>query len=259
MNRREFAYLTAFAGLLSDKAEAARNRAEISRIPSAAGLITEMIFVDDCVRLAMYDPGISKAAKTALTSFPDYVRNGSLCPESLAPHSAETYALAAGRKCSEALNRYRQPNSPEARLYQDIGIMRDVSATGGCNPGKPGPVEDLLNVLHVRRRLGLHTLNPDDDIHHWLEGIIGWWREQRDFRSDLASAYTSPDTTKMREFVAEFYNPGEALIRLARNFQFGEVAPADAFTPAFDRAREGTGYARGLRTALEDLRKLPQP
>jgi hypothetical protein len=259
MNRREFAYVSAFAGLVTAHARAERTSGSGAKIPSAAGLITEMVFLDDCVRLAMYDPAISKPAKTALTSFPDYVRNGILSPALSDAHSAEGYALAAGRRCSEALNHYRQPNSPEARLYQDIGVMHDLATTAGRNPAKPGPVADLLDVLHVRRRLGLHTLNPDDDIQNWLEGIVTWWREQRDLRAALAAAYTSPDSARMREFFAGFYNPADPLIRLARNFQFGEVSPPDAFSPAIDHAQRGSGYSRALAAAVEDLRQVPQP
>ena len=152
--------------------------------------------------------------------------------------------------------KYRQPITAEARLYQDVAIMRDLAAKAGRNPEKGGPVEDLLTVLHVRRRLGLHTLNPDDDIHHWLEGIVTWWREQQELRAALASAYTSPDSGKMREFVAGFYNPADPVIRLAREFEFGEVAPADAFKMAMDQARNGTGYARALGNAVEQLRGM---
>ena len=259
MNRREFAYVTAFAGLVTAHARGERTAGSAPKIPNAAGLITEMVFLDDCVRLAMYDPEISKPAKTALTAFPDYVRNGTLSPGHMDGQSAECYALVAGRRFSEALGRHRQPNSVEARLYQDIGVMHDLASTAGRNPAKPGPVADLLDVLHVRRRLGLHTLNPDDDIQNWLEGIVTWWRDQRDLRAALAATYTSPDSTKMREFVAGFYSPTEPLIRLARDFQFGEVAPPEAFSPALNHARQGGGYSRALVAAVEDLRKMPQP
>jgi hypothetical protein len=259
MNRREFAYVTAFAGLAASQARAERTSGTAAKIPEAAGLITEMVFLDDCVRLAMYDPEISKPAKTALTTLPDFVHQGILSPHSIDAKSAEGYALLAGHRFSEALKRQRQPNSPEARLYQDVGVMHDLASTAGRNPAKPGPVGDLLDVLHVRRRLGLHTLNPDDDIHNWLEGIVTWWREQRDLRASLAAAYTSPDNAKMREYAAGFYNPADPLIRLARDFQFGEVAPPDAFPPALNRARQGSGYARALAAAVEDLRKAPQP
>src|SRR5262249_15832206 len=103
---REFAYVTAFAGWFAASAKSSAN------MPEGAGLITEMVFLDDCVRLAMYDPEIPKNAKSALTAFPDYVRNGTLAPSSpqvsLAAKSPERYALHAGHRCSESLNRHRQ-------------------------------------------------------------------------------------------------------------------------------------------------------
>src|SRR5215831_21192814 len=114
MNRRDFAYLTAFAGLVSANARAERPPEHSGKIPAAAGLITEMTFLDDCVRLAMYDPEISKAAKTALTSFPDFVHNGTLSPPAVGTKSQEAFALTAGRHCSAAFRQHRKPDSAEA-------------------------------------------------------------------------------------------------------------------------------------------------
>jgi hypothetical protein len=259
MNRRDFAYVSAFAGLVAAQARGERTSGSTGKTPNAAGLITEMVFLDDSVRLAMYDAEISKPAKAALTTFPDFVRNGALSPAQIDTASGEGYALAAGHRISGALTQHRQPDSPDARLYQDIGVMHDLATTAGRNPAKAGPVGDLLDVLHVRRRLGLHTLNPDDDIQNWLEGIVTWWRDQRDLRASLAAIYSSPDNTKMHEYVAGFYNPSDPAIRLARTFQFGEVAPEDAYLPALSRARQGCGYARALAAGLDELRKLPQP
>jgi hypothetical protein len=139
-------------------------------------------------------------------------------------------------------------------LYQDIAVMRDISAKAGCEPDKSAPVGDLLNVLHVRRRLGLHTLNPDDNIQAWLEGIVTWWRDQHHLRDALAAAYTTPDPGKMHEFTSDFYNPADPLIRLARGLQVAEVAPADAFRPALEQARSGSHYGRALAEAMESLR-----
>jgi hypothetical protein len=60
----------------------------------------------------------------------------------------------------------------------------------------------------------------------------------------------------MREFAADFYRPADPLIRLARGFQTAEVAPADAFRPAMEQARNASHYARGLAEAVESLRKM---
>jgi len=258
MNRRQFAYVSAFAGAVAagKHGEAA---VQPGRIPEAAGLITEMVFLDDCVRIAMYDPALSAAAKTALTDNGDFVRNGALSPASSASKTPAQFALAAGRLSSEALNRQRRPNSPEARLYQDIAVMRDLTAAAGCDPSKPGPVGDLLDILHVRCRLEFHTLIPDDGsletVHPWVEGIVTWWRDQRDLRAALASAYTSPDKAKMREFAASFYDPSHPLIRAARGFQFGWLTPADALPAALEQARKSAGYARALADATDAIRR----
>jgi hypothetical protein len=256
MNRREFAYVTGFSSAL---AAAGTGGATVhprpGRIPEAAGLVSEMVFLDDCVRLSMYDPAAKPEVKKALTAHPDFVRNGALWPGAPAG-SSEEIALAAGHGFFQALRRHRKPDSVEARLYQDVAVMRDISSRAGCEPDKSAPVGDLLNVLHVRRRLGLHTLNPDDNIQSWLEGIVSWWREQRDLRDALAAAYTTPDSGKMREFAADFYNPADPLIRLARGFQIADVAPADAFRPALEQARGGSHYGRALAEAVESLRKM---
>ena len=214
--------------------------------------------VDDCVRLAMYDAALSPAAKTALTAHPDFVRNGALWPAS-ETRSGETFALSAGRLASESLRRHRQPDSPEARLYQDVAVLRDLAAKAGCDPDKAAPVADLLDVLHVRRRLGLHTLNPDEEIQPWLEGIVTWWRQERDLRAALAGAYSSPDAGRMREFAADFYHAQDPIIRLVRGFQFAEVAPADTMPPALEQARRGSGYARALAGAIDSLRTMTAP
>jgi hypothetical protein len=258
MNRREFAYLSAFAGALSTPAHAGR-AGQPERIPEAAGLIAEMVFIDDCVRVAMYDPALPAAAKTALTSHGDFVRNGVFFPDGSVAVTSEIYALEAGKLFSAALARRRGPSTPEARLYQDIAVMRDLAVKDGCDPSKPAPVADLFDLLHVRRRLGLHTLNPDNDIHKWLEGVITWWRDEHDLRAGLAAIYTAPDAAKTREFVSDFYNPADPLIRLARAFQFAEGPPADAFRPAMSQAPSGSRYARALAEAVEGIRSLPQP
>lgn len=263
MNRRQFACLTTIAGAVAPGALAERgtDRAATAagHVPEAAGLITEMVFLDDCVRIGMYDRGLPAAAKRALTAHPDFVRNGAVWPTGADTATAEKFALAAGRACSRALERQRQKNSAEARLYQDIAVLRDLAAKGGRNPDRAAPVGDLLDTLHVRRRLGLHTLNPDENIQGWLEGIVTWWKDQRELRAALAAGYTAPDARKVREFVSEFYNPADALIRLARNFQFGEVAPAEALGAALDQARTASRYAHALAAAAAAMREIKPP
>jgi hypothetical protein len=263
MNRREFGRLTTVASAMAQQILADRGTdraaAAAGRIPEAAGLITEMVFLDDCVRIGMYDRALPAAAKVALTAHPDFVRNGALWPSGGDSSTSEKFALAAGRACSRALERERQPNSAEARLYQDIAVLRDLAAKGGCNADEKAPVGDLLDVLHVRRRLGLHTLNPDENIQAWLEGIVTWWRDERDLRAALAAAYTTPDARKVRELVTGFYNPTDALIRLARDFQFGEVAPEDALGPALEQARGASRYARAMAMALAAIRDIKPP
>jgi hypothetical protein len=261
MNRRQFAYVTALSGAVAGtRAEGAA--AQPGRIPEAAGLITEMVFLDDCIRVAMYQPALSEAAKNALAEYSDFVRNGALAPAGSA-RTAQQFALTAGRLCSEALNRRRRPNSAEARLYQDIAVMRDLAAAAGCDPDKPGPVADLLDVLHVRRRLGLHTLIPDDEnlqvMQAWLSGVCAWWKDQRDLRAALGATYSSPDSAKMREFAAGFYDAKHPLIKLARGFQFGQLVPPAGLPAALEQARQGGGYARALADAAEALQNAPQP
>jgi hypothetical protein len=258
MNRREFAYLSALSGALSTPARAGRAGAP-ERIPEAAGLITELVFIDDCVRVSMYDPTLSSAAKSALTSHGDFARNGLLFPGGSDAKTPEVYALEAGKIFSTALARRRSPNTAEARLYQDIAVMRDLAVKDGCDPSKSAPVTDLFDLIHVRRRLGLHTLNPDGDIHKWLEGVVTWWRDEHDLRAALAAIYTAPDSAKTREFVSDFYNPADPLIRLARGFQFAEVLPADSLRPAMNQASSGSRYAHALAEAIEGIRSLPTP
>jgi hypothetical protein len=188
MNRREFAYVSALAGALSNAAGAKGATTQPARIPEAAGLITEMVFLDDCVRLAMYDPALSAASKSALAEHSDFVRNGALSPSNAAAKSALEYALAAGRVFSAALQRHRNPNSAEARVYQDVAVLRDLREHSGQHANGM-PAGDLLELLHVRRRLAFHTLIPDDatveDVHVWLEGICGWWNDQRNLRRPM--------------------------------------------------------------------------
>jgi hypothetical protein len=255
MNRRQFAKVTGLTGAFAATGSGATVHSRPGRIPEAAGLMSEIVFLDDCVRLAMYDPGLGGELKKALTAHPDFVRNGALWPGAAAKSSEEA-ALAAGHVCAQALRRHRRPDSAEARLYQDVAVIRDISAKAGCEPDKAAPVGDLLNVLHVRRRLGLHTLNPDDNIHQWLEGVVTWWRDQHDLRDALAAAYSAPDPGKMREFTAEFYNPADPPIRLVRGFQMADVAPQDMLRAALEQGRGGSHYSRALADALESLRKM---
>jgi len=205
MNRRQFAYVTALGSAVSAGTRAVAGT-QTGSIPEVAGLLSEMVFLDDCVRVAMYDPKLSVAAKTALAEHGDHVRDGALSPAGSSANTAPHFALTAGRLASEAFKRHRQPNSAEARLYQDVAVMRDLAAGAGCDPSKPGLVGDLLDLLHVRRRLALHTLIPDDGdlqaVQAWLEGVSTWWRDQRDLRVALAAAYSSPNKAKMREFAA---------------------------------------------------------
>ena len=259
MNRREFSYVAALSGALLPQGRAERARSSPSNLPNAAGLISEMVFLDDCVSIAMYDADLSPASKTALTAYPDFVRNGALWPASPNAKNAEQFALSAGHVCSEALAKHRRPDSPEARLYHDIAVMRDMARKAYCDPSKPAPVHDLLEIIHVRRRLGLHTYNPDPDIQVWLEGIISWWKDQSNLLTALAAIYSDPDPSKVDEYVSGFYNPDDAIIRLARGFQFSEVPPEETLRPALDRASGGSHYARALKEAVEGFRSLASP
>jgi hypothetical protein len=256
MNRREFAYVSALAGIVLEQAPASPSKGNSGKPSEAAGLLTEMIFVDDCVRLAMYDDALSKNAKKALTDFPDFVRNGLLSPPDLKSESAEKHALVAGRHLSAALREHRSATSPNALLYQDVVIMRDLANAAGRDPAKATGVLDLLNLLHTRRRLGLHTLNPDADIQVWLEGIVKWWRDQHVWLTAVASAYTSPDPAKLRETV-EFYNSADPLIGVARRFQFAQVAPVDMYKQAVAQAPRGSQYSRALHAAMVALQSEP--
>src|ERR1700744_6525051 len=114
MNRRQFAYVSALAGMVLEQAQGKSKEIAAENIPDAAGMITEMVFLDDCVRIAMYDPTLSKTAQKALTAFPGFVRNGALSPL-LDASSPERYALAAGRVYSEAFHSHRKSVSPESR------------------------------------------------------------------------------------------------------------------------------------------------
>lgn len=256
MNRREFAYLSALAGAILDRAHASPLEGHAGKTAEAAGLITEMVFLDDCVRLAMYDDAFSKKAKKALTDFPDFVRNGGLSPVDLKSGSAETFALVAGRHFSTALQKHRGTVAPDALLYQDVAIMRDLALSAGRDPGKATDLVDLLNLLHTRRRLGLHTLNPDPGIQLWLEGIVRWWRDQQAWREALASAYKSPDPVKLKSTL-EFYNPADPLIGIARQFQFAQVAPVDIYKQAVPQASRGSHYSRALCDATTALKSEP--
>jgi hypothetical protein len=259
MNRRQFACVTALAGAAPAGALAQRGAVQPGRIPDSAGLISEMVFLDDCVRVAMYDPSLPAAAKTALTGHPEGIHNGAQSPAGIASQTAPQFALASGRLLSAAFHSRRGNSSADARLYHDIAVMRDMAAKAGCDPARPAAVGDLLELLHLRARLGLHTLNPDgEDIHGWLEGLVVWWKDQHDLLVALAAAYTSPDSGKMG-LASQFYNPGDPLIRLARLLQFGEVTPPAGLSAALDQAGRGSGYARALADGLEALRKAPKP
>jgi hypothetical protein len=260
MNRRQFAYVTAF-GSAASSAPLSRNaaRPQAARTPESAGLITEMVFLDDCVRLAMYDPALPAASKNALAGNADWVRSGALSPAAAEAPTPVLYALLAGRLFSEALMEQRKSDSAEARLYQDVAVLRDLARTAGCDPSKAAPVADLLELLHVRARLSLHTLNPDDEnIHGWLEGVFHWWGDERDLRASIAAVYSAPDAAGMKEFGAGFYAPSDPLIRLARGFEFGAVVPPGGLAPALEHARQGSRYARALAAAAERLRQAPK-
>jgi hypothetical protein len=262
MNRRQFAYLTAMASAVAGEMRAQGNSAKSVDAPDAAGLITEMVFLDDCARLAAYDPALSTASKHALATYTDHLHDGALSPESGTPKKPTQYALVAGRLCAQALSRNRKPDSAEARLYQDAAILRDLSAAVGCEPNAAAPVADLLRILHHRRRLAMHTLVPDDatvdDVQAWLQGICVWWRGQQHLLEAVANCYSSGNSAKTREFADAFYDPKHPLIRLARGFEMGDVRPRDAFASAIKAGGESSGYARALFDASGSLHQLPR-
>jgi len=263
VNRRQFAYVTALLGAAGSRTRRADAAHSPAAVPEAAGLIIEMVFLDDCVRVAMYDPALPEPAKTALAENGDFFRNGALSPAGSGGKDAAAFALAAGRVSSEILRRHRRPRSLEARLYQDMAVLRDLAVAGGRNPDRQAPIGDLLDLMHVRRQLSLHTLIPDDGdfktLLAWLEGVCTWNKEQHDLRAAIAAAYCSPDHAKMRELVSSFYAAADPLIQLAREFQYGRLAPADALASALEKARQGSGYARALNESVEALRKLWLP
>lgn len=135
MNRRQFAYVSGLTGAFAAAGAGAPVHTRPGRIPEAAGLITEMVFFDDCVRLAMFDSAIHGEVKKALTAHPDFVHNGVLWPGTT-PKTAEEIALSAGHSCAAVLNRHRSAHSAEARLYQDVAIMRDISGNPAATPIK---------------------------------------------------------------------------------------------------------------------------
>ena len=156
------------------------------------------------------------------------------------------------------------PQDPtDVSVYHDVFLFREVYQGGTELPysptmfGEETAFEETFRVLVQRALLAMHTLLPDrTDPEAWLDRLF---RLRQDFYVEIkryAHAYHSPDPAKYQAYIVDagFYDPEDALIRLARAIQNGEAVTDGAVAAAVDAAAPRTQYAEALQRGMGYLR-----
>ncbi len=255
--------------------------------------ITHTAVTDDCARLALHAHETCAAFRAALADHMDVVRLGGITRggdhftvdllgrlrEARPQQGGERrpqqkLAFVLGWLCHRAADRQMKPvfrstdpdcprRPTDCSVYHDVFLYREVYACGEREPYapdfldvQPAGLERLFRLLLQRSLLAMHTFIPGgEDIDAWLDAVID---RRQQFTVDIAryaEAFARPDPDRVKRFITDvdFYDPEDALIRLARALQRGEATDVD-LEEAVSAAAEGSQYARALRRAFLYLR-----
>lgn len=255
--------------------------------------ITHYAVCDDCLRLMSRMAEIHPALQAAARDHRDIARLGSVTRstdsfnpqllqrlrdgwESRRPEEnlEKKLAYSLGTLLHRAADRTMKPvfrdlgagdaqDPTDVSVYHDVFLFREVYQGGTELPysptmfGEETAFEETFRVLVQRALLAMHTFIPDrTDPEGWLDRLF---RLRQDFYVEIkryAQAYHSPDPAKYQAYIVDagFYDPEDALIRLARAIQNGETVPDGAVTAAVDTAAPRTQYAQALQRGMGYLR-----
>ena len=117
-------------------------------------------------------------------------------------------------------------------------------------------LEDLSRVLLMRAYIALHTFQPGLDILDWMDRFFLLRQNYFISVQQYAEAFANPDPKKVKRYVIDtnFYNPEDALIRLARTIQAGKVVDGDQIEGARARAEGQSQYARAVARGCKYLK-----
>ena len=163
----------------------------------------------------------------------------------------------------------------DCSVYHDVFVLREVYGSGAEEPYSPftaargltehpaaggvpvEALEELFGVIWQRTMIRMHTFSPDnDDVERWLERLF---EERGRLYVDIrryTEALLEPDPDKVKRFVEDvnFYDPADAIVRLARALQHGEGIDDRAIGAAVTAAAEQSHYAQALGKAMGYLR-----
>jgi hypothetical protein len=164
------------------------------------------------------------------------------------------------------------PRRPtDCSVYHDAFVLREVYGSGTEEPYSPftaardlpdhpgsaavpvETLEELFGVIWQRTMIRMHTFSPDeDDIEAWLERLFDARAELYVDIARYAEALLRPDPGKVKRFIRDvnFYDPDDAVIRLARGLQRGERVEADTIGRALEAAASQSHYAQALAKAM---------
>lgn len=205
-------------------------------------------------------------------------------------HNEEKLALVLGwmahraaREHLSALHAELEPSQPglypsEVTIYHDATVLRHRSgrAADAGDRSSVGSVAQLFRELGPRMLTRFHTLIPDyDDGSGWIDRLSAWRHEKESLLQRLAQAYQAPDAEKLRQYVEapNFYDGGNAIIRVAHALQQGEEPPvrvgeattasadgqsryAQAVHQGYRYLEAASGYFGGSMSKQELLRQL---
>ncbi len=189
-------------------------------------------------------------------------------------------ALAAGWLIQQAVRQELAPlyNSAkgeqdliDCRVYQDVTLLREMSfseqesrtakhsfeITPAVKRVDAKEFDDFFQALGPRMQIRLHTFEPDEEnIDIWLPRLFAWRKEQLETGQRYAEAYRTPDPNKVRRFITDsnFYDRTDALIRLARSLQRGNLSGTGEVQSALTSPHaQRCHYARSLEIAYQRL------
>ncbi len=284
-SRREFfemlgigAAATAWSGAL--RAAEARTTAP-SVAATAEGLIRAAA-AEDCLSLAMHSPTVCPAFKQCFQEYLEIVQLGGATPcrdslvvsqlprireawpaenegkrieEQLAFLLGSLCRLAADRNLGSAAGGVEEAGSARDRsLYRAAFVLREVCGDPDRAKFSANQIEGVLAAFWQRTLVRWHTFIPEGrDVEDWIARLSDAQQQIVDENQLFAKAFSDPDREKLEQFVvkANYYDPRDPVIRLARSLRDGragkEVEVERALAAASSRSRYGEAVRSGCR------------
>jgi len=194
---------------------------------------------------------------------------------------APKLAFVLGWLCHRAADRQMKPvfrrtdpdcpcKPTDCSVYHDVFVFHEVYRSGSEEPysprmlaAPPAPeLEEEFRILMQRALLGMHTFVPEEgkpasgDVDVWLGRLLELRQRFYVDTARYAEAAANPDPDKVRRFLDEpnFYDPDDAIIRVARSIQRGRADEGIGLDDALREAGAASQYAQAVGKAYGYIR-----